>query len=301
LNIHEILPLHDAIFGLLVPLLIACIAYGAAMLAAKKSHASAWAAPLATGFGFTAACIGISGGMPGFPPAETIGWICYASALLAIVAAVTSRFLPQRASIGLALLASAAVMWLVTGRARVNQGWTNSQTVMYLGIFTAGATILSACIDLLAQRMSAAFTAVVLGIIVASVANVFGMTGSASLAKETGAVGLTLMAAWTVALIEPHVSLRGIGMVLGPVLTGVMVLHLLYSYSEGTSPLPAMCILAGIPVLLCLTTMQWMRRRPRWQFLVVNLMVAVIPAAIAMSMVAIPFMKSMREGTTESM
>ena len=65
--------------------------------------------------------------------------------------------------------------------------------------------------------------------------------------------------------------------------------------------MPAMVILALIPLVLSVTTMQWMKKRPAWQFVVVNLAVTIIPAAIAVGMVAIPFMKAMKEGANEGM
>ena len=46
-----------------------------------------------------------------------------------------------------------------------------------------------------------------LRIILGMTANVFGMTGSASLAKETGAIALTFLPAWVMSLVVPAMSL----------------------------------------------------------------------------------------------
>jgi hypothetical protein len=302
LNIHEILPAHDLIYGLLLPLAIAIVVYAAALISLKKGKASAWAAPLATGVGFAVACAGISGGLPALPPAETVGWLCYTGATLAVVGIIFSILQPPVvARIAVALLASLAIIYVVTLRARANGVWTPSQAALWIIALTLATTVLMTCIDILTARLSPALATFLLAIIVAALANVFGMTGSASLAKETGAVALTLLPAWIIALLAPRLPLREMSIALGPLLGGVMLTHHLYSYSEGSSPVAPILILAAIPALLCLTGMPWMMRRPRWQIVLFNLIVTIIPSIIAVTMVAIPFMKSMREGQTEGM
>src|SRR5206468_4278738 len=113
------------------------------------------------------------------------------------------------------------VVGFTSARAFANGAWSLPKGAMYVVLLTIAGVVLTRCIDVITQRLSTALAAFVLAIMLGITANVFGMTGSASLAKETGAMALTLLPVWAIALLVPGISVRsGLALVVGPLWMG---------------------------------------------------------------------------------
>src|SRR5205823_3609144 len=160
----------------------------AARLLRPGSAARALAAAVAVAAGLVAAQLGVAG-VPSLPPADTIGWIPFATGAALLVLAPLERRAAPLAFAVVAVLAGAAAY--LVGKPTWSQAAATT-TVLGIGVTAAGAALVAGGLDLAARRlpMWAVLFSLLAAVTGASVASLFSHT--ALMAMVFGGVAATL-------------------------------------------------------------------------------------------------------------
>jgi hypothetical protein len=272
----------DFIFGIALPLLLGFVFF----LFGRR-----FAGPLALGAGLATAVFGTTGWPDQFPPNDSIAWLGFlAVAWMIVGVADAARRWPQALRWLVAAAVSFATVWLLSGNQRAS--WSGQEQIVWIGSLSAAMFVLWASMDLLAERVSGRMLGLLLMLLAGLTALVIAMSGSQTLGNRAGTLALAMLPAW--ALGRPKIPARGTAIVFVPLWCGVVLAHHLYSYAD-VPPTWSLLLVGATPLLWWLGQAPPVRRRTRWQQVAVQLSLALVPLAIAVILVAIPFIKAMEE------
>ena len=259
----------------------------------------AWGGPLGVGLGFLAAFALLDGRVPPWPPGEARHWLFYfvaALTVLGVVEALPHAWLPSAAWLRAeaALVVFAVALFLLFQSMLRNDSWTPFEAARRLLGMTVLVHAAWASSEVLVLRLPRPAGPLVLSAFSGAVGVVVMLSGSVVYGRLAGAMGTAALAAAAVALAAPRFSFaRGGVTVVVPAAVAVLLLG--YHYVDpGVTAANAALLLAAL-VLPWLATLRWLRRRTPWVRTGVAVVLAVIPAGIAVLLAQRSFAKMQRE------
>jgi len=276
-----VLTTPDLIFAIALPLLLA-----AGLFAFRHK----WVAPVALGVGLALSVFGTNG-WPGFPPVDAIQWLGFLAIVWMIVGVIDSlRPWPTIARLAIAILVALVTVWLISANQRPN--WSSSESILWIGGFTLAIFGLTISTDRLLARTTPGISALQLALLAIATAMVIAMTGSQSLANRAGTLAVVLI----IAFVWSRRSQlgRGTAIVFVPLWAAILIAHWLYAASE-SSPLISFLLLTITPPLCWFGQIPAIQRRSRWTKWAIQLSLVIVPLAVAVILVAIPFARAIRE------
>jgi hypothetical protein len=286
------LTLRDILLGGVLPgvVTLLVLAIGWAAWRRGERPRAAWAAPLAIALGFAAGWIGLSSGhrVPGLPPRLGQEWLFYL-ALAAGAIGVILAFARAHWSIGIVLAAifSAAAAYLLISRLpRIYSNGGLPLVAMAAG-GVVGWIVLT---DLFAARAGRVHATLPLAILTMLVSVIVMLCGSQTIGQYVGIAAATAVAAAIVAAISPGASFRHGAAALAAITGAVLIVARFYI--SPPMPLLYLGLIALTPLLLLLSTLPTLSRKPRRRLLAAAL--ALVPPAIALVLAILAFIEASR-------
>lgn len=290
-----------ALFGILLPALVAGITWGAIWKIWNRSAApisgGTWSGSLAVGLAFIAGYIGTEG-WPGFPPHTAIGWLLFiaiAAMLAGLVEIARFQFPGARATsappklqpICVITWLPVAIFALVVLTETPRKNWIGGMLYIWCGALTLALWLIPQAIDLLARRWPGASIPLSLWVWTAGIAASLAVTGSIQYGHLAGILAAVMGAGLVAAWIKPTIIFAG-GAVAALITLGLGFLLCGYFYSD--LPANSALILAASPLILWLGSASFVSNRKPWLAVVMRATFIALPVALALVFAAWPML-----------
>ncbi len=278
-----------ALFGILLPALVAGITWGVAWRiwsrSAEPVAQGAWAGALAVGLSTIAGYLG-NEDWPGFPPRTAIGWILFISCSAIVAGALIHllpRTLPIRSVIWLPVVCGS--IWVLTATPRAN--WKGAEFYGWYAALIGMPWIVAMSTESLAEHWPGASIPLSLWVWSSGIAGALAATGSLSYGHLAGilaaAMGAGIVAAW----IKPTISFaHGATATLTILGISFLLCGYFYSYLPASSAL----ILAAAPLVLWLGELSFVARRRPWTAVALRASFIAVPVMVALLFAAWPML-----------
>ena len=277
-----------AIFGILLPALVAGITWGLAWRIWNRQTSplasGTWAGALAVGLAFIVGFLGTEG-WPTLPPHTAIGWLVFI-AIASIVISLIETALPRTVLIRFILWLPIVIagVWVLTSTPRGT--WKGTDYFLWSGFILAGTWLLLA-LEPIAERRPGASIPLALWLWCAGIAGSLAMTGSILYGHLAGilaaAMGAGLVAAW----IKPSISFAR-GSV--ATLTTLALAFLICGYFYSDLPTSSALILAAAPLMLWLGELSIVTARKPWMAVITRTAFIALPVTLALLFAAWPML-----------
>lgn len=246
---------------------------------------------IAVALGFLVGFRVVNGSLPSFPPSSAAGALFHVAVGAATLAVVVSVVPLKLWMIGLIVACGCAWM-LHTTLGGVMESWTGAERAQVLVGVSVTAGLCWMALEDLSGKPGALSVWVPLLLIALVTSALLGMSGSATLARLSGALAGSIAGLIIAAMLGVSVpGNRGALMVIVPLLAAMIVQGCLLSE---LSPSHARLI-AYAPLLLWVSRIRLVESMSVWKKTVVGCVVVLIPVGIALWQVAPRFFQEMEE------
>jgi hypothetical protein len=306
LGSFEMFTPREILYTSAVPAAVALLFLVAAWRPWKRRDAAVlhghWGGPLAAGLAFLASYALLDGEVPGWPPAQARHWLFYLAAGLTVVGLADS-LLPRFVSTAnwfraeIALLASGGAVLCLFSSLLAADNWPAPVAARWMVGMTAILHLVWVSTERLNDRLPRAAGPGILFVFASGVALVMLLSGSLVYGRMAGVLAVVAATALIVSLLAPAFSFSHGGItVLIPL--SVCVLYLGYHLADpGVGNVNGALLLSSL-ILPWFARIPALGRRKPWVRVMVAIMLAALPVAVAAYRARDAFLRAQQEEPT---